>query len=140
MPDKMPKKPPTLIKRFKVWARLKRKINDSVSIPSGYKERDVWWVAVGHKVGVEEDGKGEFFNRPVLIVKGFSKYQFWGVPLSTTKKTGKYYHPFVMNGKVSTALLSQLRVFDTRRFINIIGVVDQKNFAEIKQKLIEYLS
>jgi mRNA-degrading endonuclease toxin of MazEF toxin-antitoxin module len=45
-----------------------------------------------------------------------------------------------MNGKVSTALLSQLRVFDTRRFINKIGVVDQKNFAEIKLKLIKFIS
>lgn len=140
MTHKKPKKPPVFIKRFKVWAKLKRKINDSSSVPSGYKERDVWWVAVGHNVGVEEDGKGEYFNRPVLIVKGFSKYQFWGIPLSTTKKTGEYYHPFVMNGNVSTALLSQLRVFDTRRFINKIGVVDQKNFAEIKLKLIDFLS
>lgn len=140
MPKKKSKQPPVFVKRFRLWAKLKRKINDSTSVPMGYKERDIWWVAIGHNVGVEEDGKGDYFNRPVLIIKGFSKYQFWGVPLSTTKKTGEYYYPFVVNGKVSTALLSQLRVFDTRRFINKYGVADKKSFSEIKQKLVDFLS
>lgn len=136
------KKPPKKvvpIKRFNAWTKLKRKL-DASTIPAGYKEREVWWISLGHNVGVEEDGKGEFFNRPVLIVRGFSRYLFWGVPLSTTKKTGIYYHPFVCNGMVSTALLSQMRVFDTRRLMNKYGMISKKDFAEIKLKLIDFLS
>lgn len=133
-----PQKPP-LVKRFRAWHSLKIKINLSNNIPNGYKERDIWWVSVGHNVGIEEDGKGGDFSRPVLIVKGFSKYQFWGVPLSTTKKTGIYYHPFMACGNVSTALLSQLRVYDTRRLINKYGVVGVKDFATIKKKLQGFL-
>lgn len=134
-----PKKAP-IVKSFNRWTKLKRKLNDNRSLPAGYKERDIWWVSVGHNVGYEEDGKGIDFNRPVLIIKGFSKYTFWGVPLSTTKKEGVFYHPFVVNGIVSTALLSQLRIFDTRRFINKYGVTSQKDFAQIKLKLIDFLS
>lgn len=127
------------VKRFRAWHKLKYRLHFNTNLPAGYKERDIWWVSVGHNVGVEEDGKGEMFNRPVLIVRGFSKYQFWGVPLSTTKKTGKYYHPFVVGGKTSTALLSQLRVFDTRRFISKYGMASANDFRNIKKKLSEFL-
>jgi mRNA-degrading endonuclease toxin of MazEF toxin-antitoxin module len=119
---------------------MKYKIHFNTSLPAGYKERDIWWVCIGHNVGVEEDGKGQMFNRPVLVVKGFSRYQFWGIPLSTTKKTGQYYHSFVVNGKVSTALLSQLKTFDTKRLINKYGTVGIKDFNSIKQKLAGFLS
>ncbi len=80
------------------------------------------------------------FNRPVLIIKGFSKYQSWGIPLSTTQKTGKYYHQFMVNGIVSTALLSQLRVYDTKRFISKYGMAGIKDFSTIRQKIIQFLS
>ena len=128
------------VKRFRAWAKLKRKIQDRTDIPAGYKEREIWWVSLGHNVGVEEDGKNQDFDRPVLIVKGFSKYQFWAVPLSTTDKEGRYYHKIVVNGIVSNVLLSQLRVLDTRRFIRKYGMLNQKDFAQIKHKLIAFLS
>lgn len=136
----MTKKIPVTVKRFRAWSKLKRKIQDSKTIPAGYKAREIWWVALGHNVGVEEDGKGENFNRPVLIVRGFSRFQFWGIPLSTTDKRGPYYHPIVVNGNVSTALLTQIRVLDTRRLINKYGMLNQKDFSEIKLKLVDFLS
>jgi len=137
--SKKPRKPP-VIKRFKAWAKLKRKIQDSTNIPEGYKEREIWWISLGHNIGVEEDGKNDNFDRPVLIIRGFSKYQFWGCPLSTTDKEGPYYHPIVVNGNVSKVLLSQLRVLDTKRFISKYGMLNKKDFAEVKQKLIDFMS
>lgn len=134
-PQKVP-----IVKRFKSWNKLKFKLHFNKNIPAGYKERDIWWVAIGHNVGTEEDGKGLMFNRPVLVIKGFSKYQFLGVPLSTTEKTGMYYHQFLVTGIVSTALLSQLRVYDTKRFISKYGMIGIKDFATIKQKIIQFLS
>jgi len=136
---KLPPKKIPIVKRFRAWHKLKYRIHFNDNLPAGYKEREIWWVSLGNNVGVEEDGKGEMFNRPVLVVKGFSKYQFWGIPLSTTEKSGKYYHKFVVNGKVSTALLSQLRVLDTRRFINKYGMVNIKDFVTIKKKIIDLL-
>lgn len=133
------RKLPLAIKRYNAWTKLKRQIHNTATIPAGYKERDVWWIALGHNVGVEEDGKNQNFDRPVLIVKGFSKYMFWGVPLSTTAKRGQYYHPMMLNGVVSVALLSQLRVFDTRRLISKYGMVSHKDFAAVKLKLRDFL-
>ena len=138
--QKLPPKKSPFVKRFRAWHKLKVKINLSSNIPAGYKERDIWWVSIGHNIGIEEDGKGDMFNRPVLVVKGFSRYQFWGLPLSATGKEGKYYHKFVVNGKVSTALLSQLRVYDTRRLISKYGMLNVKDFNIIKKTLIKFLS
>ena len=136
----MKSKLPNPVKRFKAWARLKRKLQDQKTLPAGYKERDIWWVSLGHNVGVEEDGKNENFDRPVLIVKGFSKYLFWAVPLSTTEKRGKYYHPVMVNGNLSVILLSQLRTLDTRRLISKYGMLNQKDFSEVRSKLRDFLS
>lgn len=133
------KKPP-LVKDFPTWHRLKTKLDASEPSLQGYKERDVWWLSMGHNVGIEEDGKGIHFARPVLVIKGFSRRQFWGIPLSTTEKTGKYYHKFVMNGEVSTVLISQMRVFDTNRMISKMGMMNQKDFARIKFEIIGLLS
>jgi hypothetical protein len=139
MKKPLPPQKPVFVKRFRAWHKLKVSINSSEYSVAGYKERDIWWVSIGHNIGTEEDGKNDTFNRPVLVVKGFSKYQFWGLPLSTTSNTGPYYYKFVVNGKVSTAILSQLRVFDTKRLINKYGMIGIKEFGLIKAKLIDLL-
>lgn len=138
--NKKPTKKLPPVKRFRAWHKTKYKLHFNPNLPAGYKERDIWWVCLGHNVGVEEDGKGEMFNRPVLVVKGFSRYMFWGIPLSTTEKKGEYYHTFVVNGRVSTALLSQLKVFDTKRLISKYGMLNIKDFNSIREKLAKFLS
>ena len=78
--------PPGVAKDFQSWSYAKYRINARKGHPPAYKERDVWWMSIGHNVGDEEDGKGESFSRPVFVVRGFSRQVFWGVPLSTTNK------------------------------------------------------
>lgn len=125
-------------KDFLGWHNLKERVNND-SPRLGYREREVWWMRIGHNVGFEEDGKGEQFNRPVLIVRGFSKQIFWGVPLSTTKIRGKYYYEFNLGSRVNVVLLSQLRVFDTKRLTGKIGVMSKHDFGAVRSKLIRLL-
>jgi mRNA interferase MazF len=88
----------------------------------------------------EEDGKGRRYTRPVLIVKGFSRRLVWGVPLSTTENRGKYYFEFpVAKGKNSVALLSQFKVFDTKRFGDFYKRVDKKTLNAVRQKIVDLL-
>ena len=122
-------------KEFNKWMNLKNSIHNSKSRPVGYKTRDIWWTSIGTNVGFEEDGKGKFYNRPVIVLRGFSKELFLGIPLSHTKNRGKYYHDFIVNGDVSVALLSQIRAFDTLRLISKYGVVSIQDFKNIKQKI-----
>jgi mRNA interferase MazF len=122
-------------KKFNGWMILKDAIHNSDKPSVFYKQREIWWVSIGRNVGFEEDGKGEYYSRPVLVIKGFSKQLFWGVPLSTTKNRGIYYHEFIVNDKTSVALLSQLRTFDTLRLVSKYGTASQRDFDVIKNKI-----
>ena len=119
---------------------LKKKIHIDARRPTGYKEREVWWAYLGENVGSEEDGKGRQFSRPILILRGFSRDLFWGVPLSTTTKRGQYYHELQLNEKTSVALISQIRTLDTSRLIRKYGFISKKDFLDINTKTRKLLS
>jgi mRNA interferase MazF len=114
------------------WDKFSRKLEDSTGA-SFFKEREIWWVSIGINVGHEEDGKGEQYSRPVLILKKFNKYTFSGIPLSTTKKVGHYHHRFIFEEKENVALLGQIKTFDSRRLINRYGILDETIFQSIRK-------
>jgi mRNA interferase MazF len=65
---------------------------------------------------------------------------FFGVPLSTKIKDGTFFFTFSLNDKLSSALLVQCRIYDTKRLENKIGKIAQKDFRELKIKLKELLN
>lgn len=119
------------------WQAFELTLNKENTNDISYRQGEIWWVAIGQNLGDEEDGKGDAFTRPVLIVRGFSEHLFWGVPLSSQIKSGDFYYSFNFGDKTSTAILSQMRTFDTRRLISFQGMINAADFAEIKQKLIQ---
>ena len=123
-------------KDYKKWTPVKIATNNVAHRPT-YKEGGSYWALIGDNVGMEQDGKGELFARPVVIVKGFSKELFWGIPLTSQHKTGTYYFSFsFQNDKISTAILSQLRAFDTSRISGpSIGRIKTADLVEIKNRL-----
>ena len=94
---------------------------------------------MGKNIGFEQDGKGEIFSRPVLIVKRYSKNLFFGVPLSTQIKEGSFFYTFTLKNKQSNALLVQARVYDTKRLENRIGMISKDDFQTLKIKLKDLL-
>lgn len=124
---------------FDQWNVLK-KVTDSKLQPTGFKVRDIWFAHMGKNVGYEEDGKGEEFLRPVLVCVKFNTYVFWGIPLTGTHKTGRYYHALPpIRGKQSTLILSQMRLYDARRLKYKIGVCPLPAFAKVKEQLHQLL-
>jgi mRNA interferase MazF len=117
---------------------VKAALNNNVKRPL-FKEREVFWASIGENVGFEQDGKSKRFNRPVAIVRKFSGGLFWGVPLSTTPKRGRYYLPLTLNGKTSVALLSQVRVLDSLRLNEKIGMLGADDFKALKTELAKLL-
>ena len=79
---------------FENWSNLKKSLNDKNEIPPYWNIRDVWWLSLGLNIGHEQNGKGEFFKRPVLVINKFNKRLFWGVPLTTQIKDNTHYHHF----------------------------------------------
>ncbi len=103
-----------------------------------FQEREIWWCAIGLNVGFEQDGKGQEFERPILIVKKFNLNIFLAIPLTTTTKEGKYYFPIgFFGGRDSVAVLSQIRLYDAKRLSNKIGTLDKLKFEKIKKALKE---
>ena len=127
-------------KDFQGWTSVKESVQRKSGSPPGYKEREIWWAQLVVNVGDEQDGRGAAFARPVLVIKGFSKYLVWAVPLTSNPKIGVYYYPFLLNGKIETAILSQLKTLDVRRFTDRIGVLDEQSFKILKKKLVDLLS
>ena len=91
-------------------------------------------------VGFEQDGRGEEFLRPVIILKKFNNEVCWCIPLTKTKKKNKYYYKFLFNNEEeSTVILSQIRLIDVKRLQYKIGDVPKSDFDEIKKILKQFL-
>jgi len=129
-------------KNYISWMPVKADINNNPVRPT-YKEGEIYWMSIGENVGFEQDGKGELFARPVLVITGFSRQLFWGVPLTTRYKKGRYYQEIIINGKKKTnfAILSQLRAFDSARISGMrrLGRINYEALLSIKNKLKSFL-
>lgn len=126
-------------KNFSEWNNIKQDLHKSQKSII-FKERDIIWTSVGVNIGYEQDGKGEIFSRPVLIVKKFSHNLFFGVPLSTQIKQGSFFFEFQLNNKPSNALLVQGRIYDAKRLENKIGMISKDDFVKLKRNLKELLN
>jgi mRNA interferase MazF len=117
-----------------------KKIVDARQKTKSFKERDIVFLQIGENVGSEQNGKGEKFLRPVLVYKKFSDTLFLGIPLtSQKKKESRFYAEFSFREKKSTAILSQIRLFDAKRIEYWIGQISKGNYNKIKKKLIGLL-
>lgn len=95
-------------------------------------EGEVWWLAVGENVGVEINGKSEYFSRPVLVFKKLSHLGFMGVPLSTKGHNGSWYVNFSFQESEVCAVLSQAKTFSAARLYNRLGQITEDDMAKVK--------
>ncbi len=105
-----------------------------------FHEREVWSTVVGANIGYEQDGKGEEYLRPILVLKKFNNETLWAIFLTKKKKSGKYYFEFKSkDNNISTANLSQLRLIDSKRLKYRIGSISETNFMELKKRIMALL-
>ena len=58
-------------KNYKRWTPVKINTNDKLHRPTKFRAGQVWRCKIGENIGVEMDGKGDSFLRPVLILKRY---------------------------------------------------------------------
>lgn len=122
-------------KEFTKWNEKKIRVNDIERVPF-FHEREIWFSFVGANIGYEQDGRGDDFQRPVVIIKKFNNEICWIVPLSKTKRRGKYYFSFSFDPDIeSVAILSQLKLIDAHRLSRKIGVLNEQSFRSVIEKL-----
>lgn len=120
-------------KDFDGWNERKKHI-DKLNRNKLYHERDVWWCSLGINVGYEEEGTGLYGERPVLVLKGFSVQVCLVVPLTTSMKKNKYHVGIGLVGKKNAfAIISQIRLVDTKRLVDKICRIENDIFEDIRK-------
>lgn len=126
-------------KDFKSWHNEKSQLHEEKVRPF-FHEKEIWFSSLGLNIGFEQDGRGESFLRPVVIIKKFNNEILWGIPPTKNKRKGMYYFSFKFDkDKESTAILSQIRLIDSKRLQYKIGEVKDSDFLAIKRKLTQFL-
>ncbi len=129
------------MKDFDSWNTLKKNIEIDNNAPNKFpKEGEVWVSNLGKNIGFEQNGSGDNFSRPVLVVKRFNNHMFWAIPLSTKQKYFDFYYNYVdpNNQKVS-AILAQMKLMSIKRLKRKLYDTSDELFDQIKQKLKSFL-
>jgi len=121
-------------KDYKNWHILKENINNKDK-EIYFKEREIWFCYFGCNIGYEQDGKGNKFLRPVVIIKKINKKIFIAIPLTTKIKNLKYSYNFNFNNKENCAIIYQIKLMDKKRLLTKIGKLSNENFINIKNSL-----
>jgi len=128
-------------KDYQLWTPIKKDLNNINEPRLFFHEREVWYCHLGENIGFEQDGRGDEFLRPVVIIRKFNNEVFWGVPLTCTQKDLPFYFAFTLQNDTkvpsekSTAVLSQVRLVDAKRLRRMIGYISEEDFVLLKKKL-----
>ncbi len=120
------------IRALSEWNKVKGEVHSIGHIPS-IREGEVWWCTVGENVGVEINGKGNKFLRPVIVFRKLSEIGFLGVPLTSQKHVGSWYVHFMLKDKQQIAVLSQIKVFSVFRLYRKMGMLPKDDLKIIEE-------
>ncbi len=127
------------MKDFDNWNKEKKILESTANETLVFHEREIWWCSIGLNVGDEQDGKNDYFERPVLVIRKFNKKVAWVLPMSTKCKTGIYYHNLEYEGQIFSVLLSQLKLISVKRFKRQIRKISPHQFSLIQNKIIKLI-
>jgi mRNA interferase MazF len=127
------------MKNFTLWNRQKQDIHN-LEKDIIFQEGEIWFSSLGVNIGYEQDGKGQHFLRPVLIIKKMSKNMSIILPLTTKEKTGNWYVEIKNSGgKKAFAALCQIRTIYINRLAYKIGRIKKDELLNIKNMLTQFL-
>jgi mRNA interferase MazF len=128
------------IKRFRRWLSVSEKLEENDNTPPLFKEGEIWWCHIGENIGTEICGKGEMFDRPVLIIRKLDKQSFIGLPILGKTKKGDWYVPIQVQDREVSVFLAQVKYLDYRRMDNLITTVGETEFQEISSRFIDFMT
>ncbi|OGE73984.1 MAG: hypothetical protein A3I07_04410 [Candidatus Doudnabacteria bacterium RIFCSPLOWO2_02_FULL_42_9] len=127
---------------FDKWNEIKKRVHSQKIFHHPFpKEGEVWMSILGRNVGFEQNGGGNNFSRPILVIKKFNNQMFWIAPLSTKQKNLDFYYNFIDSDhrKVSV-ILAQLRLISVKRFKRKMYELSASKFENIKQILKSFIA
>jgi hypothetical protein len=126
---------------FDRWNEIKKTLDASDDKRMFFpKTREVWMCSVGRNIGFEQNGSGNNFSRPVLVVKKFNNQMFWTAPLSTKQKKFDFYFNFTdPNDQKVAVIIAQLRLVSIKRFNRKMYEIGESDFNKIQALLKGFL-
>ena len=127
------------MKNFESWNKFKINLESTISEVI-FHESEIWWSAIGANLGHEEDGNGDLYERPVLILKKFNENLLIAIPLSTKIKEGRFYVNFLDDKLSYSVLLSQTKVMSSKRLLRKISKLSRGRFSVVKNAYFKLLN
>ena len=125
------------INLYDKWNEKKKAIKE---VDVLIRERDIWWCKIGKNVGQEQDGVGDNFSRPIIILKKLDSKTCIILPLTTQENIGSWFYELEnVNNKKAWVMLNQIKLISVNRLYYYIGYVKKEDFIKIKKKLISLL-
>ncbi|HTH92922.1 MAG TPA: type II toxin-antitoxin system PemK/MazF family toxin [Candidatus Paceibacterota bacterium] len=126
------------MKDFDRWNGLKKKIDQRNRKPYAHS-REIWWCSLGINIGVETDGKNDYFERPVLIIKVYNKESLLVLPITSKENNDPFHFEIHFKNITTWIKLTQLRTISTKRLYRKIRTLDQETFTVLISKIKELL-
>ena len=127
-----------IAQQFVEWTKKKIRHHNEVEKKIYFREREIWWAALGKNIGCEVDGKNDLFERPVLILKKYSKEMCFILPLTTQVKDEKTWYQAIvlLDGKANAINISQGRVISNRRLLRKMAALGDEEYEIVFDKFI----
>ncbi|OGL99641.1 hypothetical protein A2318_01535 [Candidatus Uhrbacteria bacterium RIFOXYB2_FULL_45_11] len=127
--------------KFDSWNILKKQIDSETNPPNLFpKEGEIWMSYLGKNIGFEQNGGGDSFSRPVVIVKKFNNQMFWSIPLSTKQKRLDFYFNYIdPNMQHVSAILAQMKLISVKRLKRKLYEMNPNQLIKMKQQLKSFL-
>lgn len=128
-------------KDFDTWNHIKKQTDLQNPVFKNFPKRgEVWVVILGKNIGFEQNGVGEDFIRPVVVVTKINNQMFWCVPLSSKQKPLHFYINFLdPDNQQVAAITGQLRLVSIKRFQRKMYELSWDLFDTIKNNLKQLL-
>ncbi len=121
-------------KDFDQW-NIKKKKLDTSKRNLFFKEGEIWWCSLGVNVGEEVYGKGEYFRRPVVILKKLSSNSCVVMPTTTKERNGTWFHHLNIRNKDRWVIMNQMRFISGNRLWVRESSLSGEEFSELKKSV-----
>lgn len=127
-------------KEFIEWTKkkIRHHINEEVG-KKYFREKEIWWAAVGKNIGFEINGKNDLFERPVLILKVYSKDMCFILPLSSKiKEPVPWYQKVISleNGD-SAVIINQGKIISSKRLLRKHDIISTEDYNKLVDAFVD---
>lgn len=123
-----------ILEEFINWTKNKIRHHIKKDKKIYFREKEIWWTALGKNIGFEANGKHELFERPVLIIKKYNAYSCFILPLTTQIKNPLPWYQLIIDSdmkKKSAVNITQGRTISSQRLLRKEKVLDSISYNKV---------